>query len=74
MVIKNEMIIHKDYDNQIKEYIEKQLKIKIMKLIAKKKEPFSSIHCTKKKNKINIGTAGGMTRLSNYIFEYPRAQ
>ena len=61
----------KDYDNQIKEYIEKHLKIKNYKITYKEEGAiplFYPLH-KKEKNKINIGTAGGMTRLSTgYTF------
>ena len=60
-----------NYDEQIKNYIEQNLKIKNYEIIFKEQGaiplfyPFS----IKEKNKINIGTAGGMTRLSTgYTF------
>ena len=60
-----------DYENQIKEYLEKKLKIKDYKIIFKEKGAiplFKQIDSTKN-NEINIGTAGGMTRLSTgYTF------
>ena len=61
----------KDYDNQIKEYIEKHLKIKNYKITYKEigAIPFFYPSFKNEKNKINIGTAGGMTRLSTgYTF------
>ena len=61
----------KDYDNQIKEYIEKRLKIKNYKITYKEKGAIPLFYPLYKeeKNKINIGTAGGMTRLSTgYTF------
>ncbi len=61
----------KDYDNQIKEYIEKHLKIKNYQITYKEEGAIPLFYplCKKEKNKINIGTAGGMTRLSTgYTF------
>ena len=61
----------KDYDNQIKEYIEKHLKIKNYEIIFKEEGAIPLFYplYKKEKNKINIGTAGGMTRLSTgYTF------
>ena len=61
----------KDYDKQIKEYIEKHLKIKNYKITYKEEGaiPLFYTLCEKEENKINIGTAGGMTRLSTgYTF------
>ena len=61
----------KDYDNQIKEYIEKQLKIKNYEINYKEEGAIPLFYplYKKEKNKINIGTAGGMTRLSTgYTF------
>ena len=61
----------KDYDNQIKEYIEKHLKIKSYEINYKEKGAIPLFYplYKKEKNKINIGTAGGMTRLSTgYTF------
>ncbi|AFS46902.1 Lycopene cyclase protein [alpha proteobacterium HIMB5] len=67
--LNNENIM--DYENQIKEYLEKKLKIKDYKIIFKEKGAiplFKQINSTKN-NEINIGTAGGMTRLSTgYTF------
>ena len=61
----------KDYDNQIKDYIEKTLKIKNYEITYKEEGaiPLFYPFYEKEKNKINIGTAGGMTRLSTgYTF------
>ena len=61
----------KDYDNQIKEYIEKHLKIKSYEIYYKEQGAIPLFYplYKKEKNKINIGTAGGMTRLSTgYTF------
>ena len=61
----------KDYDNQIKEYIEKHLKIKNYEINYKEVGAIPLFYPLYKeeKNKINIGTAGGMTRLSTgYTF------
>ena len=61
----------KDYDNQISDYIEKNLKIKDYKIIYKEIGAIPLFYplYEKEKNKINIGTAGGMTRLSTgYTF------
>jgi lycopene beta-cyclase len=61
----------KDYDNQIKEYIEKNLKIKNYEITYKEVGAIPLFYpiYKKEKNKINIGTAGGMTRLSTgYTF------
>ena len=61
----------KDYDNQIKEYIEKHLKIKNYEITYKEEGAIPLFYPLneKEKNKINIGTAGGMTRLSTgYTF------
>ena len=61
----------KDYDSQIKEYIEKHLKIKNYEITYKEEGaiPLFYPFYKKEKNKINIGTAGGMTRLSTgYTF------
>ncbi len=60
-----------DYDNQIKNYIEQNLKIKNYKIIFKEQGAIPLFYPLNKdeKNKINIGTAGGMTRLSTgYTF------
>ena len=61
----------KDYDNQIKDYIEKTLKIKNYEITYKEEGAIPLFYPSykKEKNKINIGTAGGMTRLSTgYTF------
>ena len=61
----------KDYDNQIKEYIEKSLRIKNYEITYKEEGAIPLFYplYKKEKNKINIGTAGGMTRLSTgYTF------
>ena len=61
----------KDYDFQIKEYIENILKIKNYKVIYKEKGQIPLFYPTNLngKKKINIGTAGKMTRLSTgYTF------
>ena len=61
----------KDYDNQISNYIEKNLKIKDYKITYKEIGAIPLFYplYEKEKNKINIGTAGGMTRLSTgYTF------
>jgi len=61
----------KDYDNQIKNYIETQLNIKNYKIVYKEQGAIPLFYPSykKEKNKINIGTAGGMTRLSTgYTF------
>ena len=61
----------KDYDNQIKDYIENHLNLKNYNITYKETGAiplFYPININKK-NKINIGTAGGMTRLSTgYTF------
>ena len=61
----------KNYDSQIKNYIKNHLNIKEYKITFKEKGaiplfyPFND----RKKNTLNIGTAGGMTRLSTgYTF------
>ncbi len=61
----------KDYDKQIKDYIENHLKIKDYKITFKEEGAIPLFYPVykKEKNKINIGTAGGMTRLSTgYTF------
>ena len=61
----------KDYDNQIKNYIETQLNVKNYKIVYKEQGAIPLFYPSykKEKNKINIGTAGGMTRLSTgYTF------
>ncbi len=60
-----------DYENQIKNYIEQKLKIKNYKIIFKEQGAIPLFYPLNinEKNKINIGTAGGMTRLSTgYTF------
>ena len=64
-------ISQKNYDVQIKDYVEKKLNIKNYKVIYKEKGAIPLFYPTNNKNlnKINIGTAGGMTRLSTgYTF------
>ena len=61
----------KDYDKQIKDYIENHLNLKDYKIIYKEEGAIPLFYPIDKneKNKINIGTAGGMTRLSTgYTF------
>ena len=61
----------KDYDYQIKDYIENHLNLKNYKITYKEEGAIPLFYPTyeKIKNKINIGTAGGMTRLSTgYTF------
>jgi len=61
----------KDYDIQIKNYIKNHLNIKDYKVIYKEEGAIPLFYPLniKKKNKINIGTAGSMTRLSTgYTF------
>ena len=61
----------KDYDQQIADYIDKHLKIKDYKITYKEEGAIPLFYPTyeKEKNKVNIGTAGGMTRLSTgYTF------
>ena len=61
----------KDYDTQIKDYIETHLNLKNYKITYKEEGaiPLFYPKYEKDKNKINIGTAGGMTRLSTgYTF------
>jgi lycopene beta-cyclase len=61
----------KDYDNQLKDYIENKLKIKNYKINFKEKGIIPLFHPKNIKilNQIEIGTAGGMTRLSTgYTF------
>ncbi len=61
----------KDYDNQIKEYIEEHLKITNYEITYKEEGAIPLFYplYKKEKNKINSGTAGGMTRLSTgYTF------
>ena len=61
----------KDYDKQIKDYIENHLNLKDYKIIYKEEGAIPLFYPIDKneKNRINIGTAGGMTRLSTgYTF------
>ena len=61
----------KDYNIQLKDYIEKHLNLKTYKINYKEEGaiPLFYPSNTRDKNKINIGTAGGMTRLSTgYTF------
>ena len=61
----------KDYDHQIKDYIENQLNLKDYKVVYKEEGAIPLFYPSyeRDKNKINIGTAGGMTRLSTgYTF------
>jgi lycopene beta-cyclase len=61
----------KDYDGQITDYIENHLSLKNYKITYKEEGAIPLFYPTyeKEKNKINIGTAGGMTRLSTgYTF------
>jgi len=61
----------KDYDYQIKDYIETHLNLKNYKITYKEEGAIPLFYPTYEieKNKINIGTAGGMTRLSTgYTF------
>ncbi len=61
----------KDYDEQIKNYIEKNLNLKNYKITYREEGAIPLFYPSyeNEKNKINIGTAGGMTRLSTgYTF------
>ena len=61
----------KDYDNQIKDYIKNQLNLKDYKITYKEEGTIPLFYPLSypEKNQINIGTAGGMTRLSTgYTF------
>ena len=61
----------KNYDNQIKDYIENQLNLKEYKIKYREEGAIPLFYqiSSKEKNKIDIGTAGGMTRLSTgYTF------
>ena len=61
----------KDYDLQLKDYIENHLNLKDYKITYKEEGAIPLFYPSYelKKNKINIGTAGGMTRLSTgYTF------
>ena len=60
-----------DYDSQIKNYIEQNLKIKSYEIVYREEGAIPLFYPlnVNEKNKINIGTAGGMTRLSTgYTF------
>ena len=61
----------KNYDDQLKNYIKNQLKIKNFKILYEEQGKIPLFHTSSiiKKNEISIGTAGGMTRLSTgYTF------
>ena len=61
----------KDYDAQLKKYIEETLRIKNYKINYQEEGAIPLFYPLNqfKKNKINIGSAGGMTRLSTgYTF------
>ena len=61
----------KDYDDQIKDYINNRLRLKNYKVTYREEGSIPMFYPknVKEKNKINIGTAGGMTRLSTgYTF------
>ena len=61
----------KNYDNQIKDYIENSLNLKDYNITYKEEGAIPLFYPSRdlEKNKINIGTAGGMTRLSTgYTF------
>ena len=61
----------KDYDKQIKDYLENHLNLKDYRITYKEEGAIPLFYPIDKdeKNKINIGTAGGMTRLSTgYTF------
>jgi len=61
----------KDYENQINNYIKKNLRVKNYEITYKEEGAIPLFYPLNKneKNKINIGTAGGMTRLSTgYTF------
>ena len=61
----------KDYDKQINDYIKNSLKISNYEITYKEEGAIPLFYPSyeKEKNKINIGTAGGMTRLSTgYTF------
>ena len=70
-ISKNNNISLKDYDIQIKDYINNRLRLKNYKVnyIEEGSIPLFHPLNNKNENKINIGTAGGMTRLSTgYTF------
>ena len=61
----------KDYENQIKEYVENHLNLKDYSINYKEEGAIPLFYPANnnEKNKLNIGTAGGMTRLSTgYTF------
>ena len=61
----------KDYDKQIQDYIKNHLNLKNYKIVYKEEGaiPLFYPSYVQERNKINIGTAGGMTRLSTgYTF------
>ena len=61
----------KDYENQIKEYVENHLNLKDYKINYKEEGAIPLFYPlnNNEENKLNIGTAGGMTRLSTgYTF------
>ncbi len=61
----------KDYDDQLKNYIENNLKIKDYNIVYKEVGAIPLFYppSLNKRNKMDIGTAGGMTRLSTgYTF------
>ena len=63
--------LKRDYDNQIKDYIENHLNLKDYKITYKEEGAIPLFYPLniKNKNQINIGTAGGMTRISTgYTF------
>ena len=67
----------KDYDKQIKDYINNSLGLKHYKITYSEEGSIPMFYPLnfKEKNKINIGTAGGMTRLSTgYTFLNIQAQ
>ena len=67
----------KDYDNQIKDYINNSLGLKNYKVTYSEEGSIPMFYPSnfREKNKINIGTAGGMTRLSTgYTFLNIQAQ
>ena len=64
-------LIKKDYDYQIKDYIENHLNLKNYRITYREEGAIPLFYplFKREKNKINIGTAGGMTRLSTgYTF------
>ena len=64
-------VSQKDYDKQLKDYIENHLNLKNYKITYKEEGAIPLFYPSyeREKNKINIGTAGGMTRLSTgYTF------